>query len=244
MLMVTVVAATLAANADAIAIQSTLARWRQLAKDTKSLVVEFAMTRRDRATGREDVYDCMIRLLRTDSDTLAKLVTRNRATKGVFECVLRNGRYHLPNAAAKSLLIYKPETVLPTAAGVFSPLLTALLMEKPEPLFSLKVSMREKFYTHLDFTPKDRAAKADSERGRVVVVHRTNDQLPVGVPRQLWHDLPGGQTRVALDIEKWEMNGKNPPRVEEFNVPGEKEGWKVTVTEGFWKDLQKRRTDK
>lgn len=244
MLMVTVVAVTLAANADAVVIPSAFARWQQLAKNTKSLAVEFTMTTKDSATGRVAAFDATLRLLRTDTDTLAKLVMRNRATKELFECVLRNGRYHLPAPAEKVLLSFKPETVLPTAAGYFSPLLTALWAEKPESLFALKVSMREKFFTHLDYIANDKDTKAGAERGRVVIVHRMNDTIPVGAPRQLWHDLPDGRTRVTLDIEKWEMNGKNPPREEEFNVPGEKDGWKVSVTEGFWKDLRKRRTDK
>jgi hypothetical protein len=237
-------ALTLAANADAVVIPLAFARWRQLAKDTKSLAVEFTVSTSDRSTDRVAGFDGTLRLLRTETDTLAKLVLRNRETKDRFECVLRDGRYHLPAPAEKVLLSYKPDTVLPTAAGFFTPLLAALWAEKPDELFSLKVSKREQFYTHLDYVPKDKDVRTEAERGRVVIVHRTNDTLPVGVPRQLWHDVPGGQKRVTLEIQKWEMNGKNPPTVGDFAVPTEKDGWKVTVTGGFWNELRKRRTDK
>lgn len=243
-MLATVLALSVAASADEVAIRATFVRWKQLVKDTKSLAVEFTLTRHDRASERKEVFDCNLTLLRTDTDVLAKLITRERATKETFECVLRGGGYHLPNPTEKSLLVYKPESVLPTAAGFFSPLLTALWVEKPEALFSLKVSLREKFYTHLDYNPKTNDGKAEAERGRVVVVHWANDTIRIGAPRQLWHDLPGGQKRVTLDVRKWELDGKNPPKVDDFNVPTEKDGWKVTVTEGFWKDFQKRRTDK
>ena len=90
MLMVTVVAVTLAGNTNAVVIPSAFMRWQQLAKDTKSLAVEFTMTTKDSATGRVAAFDATFRLLRTDTDTLAKLVMRNRATKEMLVQTLQD----------------------------------------------------------------------------------------------------------------------------------------------------------
>jgi hypothetical protein len=232
-MLATVLALTVAASADEIAIRATFARWKQLAKDTKSLVVGFTLTMKDGATDRITVCDGNLKVLRTDADILARLEIAERGTTEKAEFVLSARKVSILDRATKTMVVLRPESVVRTAAKWIFPPAALLDDAKHNQTYTWAAVTREKWYTHFELKPSD--PTSTRVPGRMVIVSRSNDDIPVGLLRQLRQDFPGGKTQT-WDFVRWILNGKNPPKVEDFAVPGEKDGWKVTVLEGIWKD--------
>lgn len=232
-MLTTVLALSIVASADEIAIRATFARWKQLAKDTKSLVVEFTLTTKDSATGRVTVCDGNFKLLRTDADVLARLEIAERGTTEKAEFVFSAAKLSLLDRATKTMRVMRPENILRTTAKWMFPPIALLDDAKHDGTYIWKTVIRAKWYASFELKPND--PKSKRIPGRLVVVSRANEDIPVGLLRQLRQDIDGNRTRT-WDFVKWTPNGKNPPKEEDFAVPSEKDGWKVTVTEGVWKD--------
>jgi len=233
MFMATLAAVTLAASSEAILVQTTFARLRQLAAESKSIRAEFTLTTNDFATERVQLFDGKFVMLRTKDDLFAKLEFHNRENNNQQAFVYRAGKVHVIDTASKSVTVFRPANVLRSAAKWVFPPVALLDDATSSDTYSWKIVMREKWYTHFDLKPQD--PKSTRVPGRVVIVRRANDDIPVGLPRQLRQDLHGSR-RTTWDFRSWTLNGKNPPSIKDFNVPTAKDGWKVSVMAGVRKD--------
>lgn len=219
-----VLALSVVASADELAIGATFARWKQLARDTKSLVAEFTITVQDPFKNRRSVSNWKLTLLRSDSDVLVKLVGLSHGEKDEIEFIHKAGTIHILRREAKVSGSYRPDSVLEQATRFFQPVIMTLADGKFDDTFQWKVVERDSYFTYLELKPK----KVGAARSPclVAVVHRANDDLPLGMPRQT--RTSDTLQRKTLDLLKWAWNGKNPPKVADFDVPTEKDGWTVS----------------
>lgn len=210
---------------DAVTLEAAFARWEATAREMKSLHVEYTTERT--FAGQKDTTSCTLRMLRTDDGLFADLVMRAGDESGRY--LLREGTLYAIDPTKKQATRFKTGDVTQYVADHYQPLAVLLDRSRAEKSFDLAVAKRDDWFTFLTLTPKDKTANLPG--GMVVVPHRKNDTLPVGMPRVLRYTNEVGIT-VDWDVTKWVMNGDNPPKASEFELPAEKDGW--TISEWEW----------
>lgn len=200
---------------DAATVDAVFARWDATAREMKSLHVEFEMTESEPVVKRETKSSCTLRLLRTDGGVIGDGTIRQGDR--TYRLMLRDDTVYMTDPDKKVALRFELEVWFPLA----------VLLDRPrvEKAYSVTVANRDEWYTHLSLTPKD--VKAGLSSGLVVVPHRKNDTLPVGMPRLVVSNKTD-HLAYRWDITKWVMNGDTPPKASEFELPTEKDGWTIT----------------
>lgn len=207
---------------DSVAVELAFARRGRAARDMTSLSVEFTCTTAEVLPQREVKWVGIFRMLRTEDGPFAVLTaTRGQESK---KYLLRGGDVFLIDPQVKTSTRIRPDDVTRFVENYFHPFVVLLDRARATEAYSVRVRKRDEYFTYLGLEPKK--GKTVWPGGEIVLVHKANDDPPVGVPRVIRHSADP-HTSVLWDIKKWVMNGDASPKLEEFEPPAEKDGWQM-----------------
>ena len=212
------------------------ASWQDAQKGVKSLIVEFTLETKDATFGKTETVRGTFRLLRTPKDDVfASYEICQPEAKGAKsdQCrgLLSDGMVYVLDQERKTAIRFDPTDVGLQSFLVryFNPFPLLLDRKRDDGKCQVEVTRIDEWYTYLAVKPKHVKRYGwfpDSfQEGRVVLMNKTNDDVPKDMPCQLWYT--DGIRACTFHIRSWRLDAANAPRLEEFTKPEDRPGWEI-----------------
>jgi len=211
--------------------------WEKAKADTRSLVVEFTLDRKDRVRNETVRLEGTVKVLRTVKGGLFASYTVKQADKPgapaqpEFIGLLSGGNVYILQPGEKWAMRFAPEGgdvrhLLERRCNPFALLLDEKHAREKYRLGTVK---QDQAYTYLEIEPKRSPGGWMPDllmRGRAVVMNKDSEAVPKDMPRQLWYEDPAGSS-YTYDIHRWKANAAGGPKADEFTRPEDRPGWNV-----------------
>jgi outer membrane lipoprotein-sorting protein len=185
-------------------LDEVLRRWHQAAEDIETALVH--LTRTDENTVFKITTVSPVVLKYQKPDRVSYLETRKNPDKSeeVIRVLWTGSHLYLYRAEEKAVVKWEWSPTAAFVLGFVSPgptwtLLRGMKPEEARKRFGVKLAKEDQWYSYLDFVPLLDSDKADFTRVRLVLNKETF------LPRQLWHELPNGNT-TTWDVTKIETD--------------------------------------
>jgi len=224
-----------AVHAESEARQDQLfASWQGAQLNVKSLVVHFTLEQRYGSF--IDKADGTFRLIRTPNGQIFASYQVFPAKESLFlssfSGLLNGGTIYVLNEEEKTAFSLRSiqGDLMQFLEKHFHPFVLLLDRKHAKEKCHLQVVKRDEWYTYLTVTPKkverDEWFREPFQKGRVVLMNKSNEGVPKDMPRELRYIY--GSHETIFDIKSWRLNAQDAPKVEEFTKPEDRAGWKVS----------------